>query len=127
MITSVNEMIEQYVSAWNETNLEDYKREFEKCWAPDGVYSDPTSEKIEGLEGLSRFADVSLSIVPERKFKVLEAPEYHHRFGRYSWTVELPGKTNVGYDFFEFNDDFKITRLISFFKLPDDYPLEKLK
>jgi len=126
MITSVEKMIAQYVSAWNENNLADYKKEFEKCWAPGAIYSDPTSAKIEGLNELSQFAQKSLDIIPDRKFKILEQPEHHHSFGRYSWTVELPGQTNTGYDFFEFDDSFKITRLISFFKLPEDYPLDRL-
>lgn len=127
MITSVEEMIEQYVLAWNENTLEDYKREFAKCWAVDAEYVDPYSENIIGVEGISNFAQKSLEIVPTRKFKVLEKPEYHHTFGKYVWEVEFSGQTNSGYDYFEFNTNFQITRLVSFFKLPSDYPLEKLK
>jgi len=126
MITSVEEMIEQYVSAWNENNLEAYTREFSKCWAEDAVYVDPFSENI-GVSGISNFAQKSFEIIPSRKFKVLEKPDYHHKFGRYAWEVQFSGETNVGFDYFEFDGDFKITRLVSFFKLPSDYPLEKLQ
>ncbi|MEN2402919.1 nuclear transport factor 2 family protein [Flavobacterium sp. MC2016-06] len=126
MITTVEQMIEQYVSAWNENNFEDYHREFSKCWTDETVYSDPLSEKIEGLAALSQFAEKSLAIVPNRKFSVLEKPDYHHQFGKYTWMVEYDGQTNTGYDYFEFNESFKITRLISFFKLPEDYPVDKL-
>jgi hypothetical protein len=127
MITSVEEMIEQYVSAWNENNLEAYKREFAKCWAANAVYIDPYSEDIIGVDGISNFAQKSLEIIPNRKFKVFEKPEHHHTFGKYVWQVEYPGQIKNGYDYFEFNANFEITRLVSFFKLADDYPLEKLK
>jgi len=119
-------MIGQYVSAWNENNLEAYNKEFKKCWADDAVYTDPYSEHISGVEGLAGFAQKSLEIIPTRKFSILEEPEHHHGFGRYAWSVAFSGQTNTGYDYFEFNAEFKITRLVSFFKLPDDYPVDRL-
>lgn len=125
MNTSVEKMIGQYVSAWNENSLEKYREEFKKCWTLDAVYTDPYGE-YNGLEALSVFAHKSHGIMPERKFSILEEPEYHHQSGRYAWSVEISGRTNVGYDYFEFNGNFEITRLVSFFKLPDDYPVDKL-
>lgn len=124
-MTTVEEMIRQYVSAWNENGLENYKREFSKCWSADAQYIDPFGE-YSGVDGLARFAQTSFEIVPARKFSILEEPEYHHQYGRYAWKVDISGETNVGYDYFEFNSNFEITRLVSFFKLPADYPLEKL-
>lgn len=125
MITSVKEMITKYVDAWNETSLEAYTTEFAKCYVPDAIYTDPYGE-YKGLNALANFAYVSLAIVPTRKFEVLETPEYHHNSGKYMWQVTSEGGSNTGYDYFEFNADFKITRLVSFFKLPEDYPLDKL-
>jgi hypothetical protein len=125
MKTSVEKMIEQYVSAWNENSLELYQREFAKCWAKDAVYIDPYSE-VNGLDALADFAYKSLGIMPTRKFSILEKPEFHNTFGKYVWKVEIGEQTNTGLDYFEFNDNFEITRLISFFKLPEDYPLERL-
>ncbi|MRX39025.1 isomerase [Flavobacterium sp. LC2016-23] len=125
MNASVEKMIEQYVSAWNENNLEAYKEEFEKCWAVDAVYIDPYSE-VNGLDELARFAQKSFEIMPTRKFSILEKPEFHHSFGKYTWEVDISGRKNHGYDYFEFNSNFEITRLISFFKLPEDYPLDRL-
>ncbi len=125
MNKSVQEMISRYVSAWNEQDLTSYKDEFEKCWAEDAVYLDPYGE-YKGVDELANFAFKSLEIVPQRKFSIFEEPEYHHGSGRYAWKVEIEGQSNVGYDYFEYNDNFKITRLVSFFKLPADYPLEKL-
>ncbi len=125
MITSVEEMIEQYVLAWNQTELKNYKNEFAKCWDGRALYSDQYSEHT-GLEGIVGFADKSLEFAPDRRFSVLESPEYHHGYGRYAWKVDAEGMSNVGYDYFEFNENFKIAKLISFFTLPDTYPIDKL-
>lgn len=126
MITTVEEMIEQYITAWNKTSLAEYREEFAKCWAEDGVYIDPTSEGFVGVEAIAQFANLSLGIVPVRHFELVGEPDHHHTYGRYTWKVTIPGGENIGYDYFEFNDEFKITRLVSFFKLPTDYPVEKV-
>jgi hypothetical protein len=126
MITTVREMIEQYITAWNKTSLAEYRQEFAKCWAEYGVYIDPTSAGFVGVEAIAQFANLSLDIVPERHFELVDEPDSHHTYGRYTWKVTTPGGTNVGYDYFEFNEEFKITRLVSFFKLPADYPVDEV-
>lgn len=126
MNTSVEKMIEQYLIAWNETTLQGYQTEFAKCWSADAVYTDPYTENITGVDGIVDFAHKSLAIIPTRKFEILDAPEYHHGYGKYVWKVILPDGYNIGYDFFEYNEDFKITRIVSFFKLSDDYPQDKV-
>jgi len=126
MSTTVEQMIDQYLKAWNEENLQAFKHEFGKCWAGDAIYIDPFGT-YTGVDGIAGFAQLSLDIMPSRKFSVLEAPDHHHQFGRYTWSVKFDGGNNMGYDYFEFNEDFKITKLISFFKLPEDYPIDKLK
>jgi hypothetical protein len=35
--------------------------------------------------------------------------------GRYTWNVVLPTETKEGFDYFEFNEQYQITRLVSFF------------
>jgi len=117
MITSVNEMIERYVAAWNEQSLAAYKTAFAECWAPEAMYTDPNFELIKGVDGISDLAQKSLEMMPSRSFKVLTQPDYHHKVGRYNWQVQLPERTKDGFDYFEFNENFQITRLVSFFTL----------
>jgi hypothetical protein len=112
---TVEEMIEQYVSAWNSKNLEEFKAEFAKCWAPDAIYTDPNYELVSGLDGIAELAQISLEKIPVRKFSVLTQPDYHHQVGRYNWKVELPELTKEGFDYFEFNDKYQLTKLVSFF------------
>ncbi|NCD70700.1 nuclear transport factor 2 family protein [Mucilaginibacter agri] len=114
MITSVEEMIEKYVSSWNEQGLEQYKAAFATCWAEDATYTDPDYD-LKGVNAIAELAQFSLERIPSRTFSVLTKPEYHHHVGRYNWQVHLPEGTKDGFDYFEFNDDFKITRIVSFF------------
>jgi hypothetical protein len=114
MIQSVEEMIEKYVNAWNNKTLEEYTAAFAECWAPEATYTDPNFE-VKGVDGIAELANVSLERSPVRKFSVFTQPEYHHNVGRYNWQVELPKETKAGFDYFEFNDEYKITRIVSFF------------
>jgi hypothetical protein len=115
MINTVEGVIEQYVSAWNEQGLENYLAAFALCWSEDAIYNDPNFFQVSGLQALAELAQSSLSVMPVRKFAVLTTPDHHHNVGRYTWKVDLPEETKEGFDYFEFNDDYKITRLVSFF------------
>ncbi|NMH28556.1 nuclear transport factor 2 family protein [Flavobacterium silvaticum] len=126
MSTSVKGMIDQYILAWNQKSLGNYAAGFSKCWAKNGQYADPYGT-YDGLDAIVNFASKSGEIVPERVFSILEEPEFHNHYGRYAWKVALPDGQNTGYDYFEFDENFRITKLVSFFKLPDDYPIEKLQ
>ncbi|ANI89704.1 isomerase [Arachidicoccus ginsenosidimutans] len=115
MIASIEEMIEQYVAAWNKQNFEDYKAAFAKCWAEDATYTDPNNALVKGVEGITELAATSLEKSPHRVFHVLTQPDYHHNVGRYTWKVDLPEGSKEGFDYFEFNEEHKLTRIVSFF------------
>jgi len=114
MIVSVEAMIRKYVAAWNEKGLHEYKAAFATCWATDALYTDPNFQ-VKGLDGIAELAATSLERSPIRTFSILALPDYHHNVGRYTWKVDLPTETKEGFDYFEFNEDFRITRLVSFF------------
>ncbi len=114
MTASVEEMIGKYVNAWNNHTLAEFKAAFGECWAADATYTDPNYD-IAGLDAVAALAQVSLYMVPTRTFSVLTQPEHHHNVGRYNWQVHLPEGTKDGFDYFEFNSEFKITRIVSFF------------
>jgi len=115
MIPSVEEMIRQYVAAWNNKGLEEFKAAFAPCWAEDATYTDPNFALIKGVDGIAGLAYASLEKLPTRTFQVLTQPEYHHNVGRYNWKVILPEETKEGFDYFEFNEANQITRIVSFF------------
>ncbi|MDE1191467.1 MAG: nuclear transport factor 2 family protein [Arachidicoccus sp.] len=115
MTSSVEEMIQQYVAAWNKRNFADYKAAFAECWAEDAKYTDPNFALVKGVDGIAELAWRSLEKSPHRVFHVLTQPEYHHNIGRYTWKVDLPDGSKEGFDYFEFNEEHKLTRIGSFF------------
>lgn len=115
MIPSVEQMIKQYVAAWNGKGLDEFKAGFAQCWAADATYTDPNFALVQGVDGIAALAQGSLDTIPVRTFNVLTQPDYHHNVGRYTWNVVLPEETKDGFDYFEFNNENKITRLVSFF------------
>ena len=115
MMTSVEAMIEQYVAAWNEKTLQGYRVAFATCWAADATYTDPNYALVTGVDGLAALAHSSLEKMPSRTFSILNAPDYHHNVGRYTWQVALPEETRQGFDYFEFDEAHQLTRLVSFF------------
>ena len=122
---TVEEMITQYLIAWNQKDLASYKREFSKVWAEGDEYIDPFGH-YSNVEELAAFADQSLKIIPDRVFTIHKKAEYHHNYGKYEWKATFADGINIGVDLFEYDDNFRITKLVSFFSLPGDYPVEKL-
>lgn len=74
MIPSVEEMIKQYVAAWNEKGLAEFKAAFAACWAADATYTDPNFALVKGVDGIAELANTSLEKIPVRKFHVLASP-----------------------------------------------------
>lgn len=114
MTQSVEEMIDLYLVAWNKKDPEEFKAAFAACWAEDATYVDPNFE-LAGLDALAELASESLPLSPTRIFSLVTTPDHHHNVGRYTWKVDLPDQSREGYDYFEFNAAYKITRLVSFF------------
>jgi hypothetical protein len=115
MIPSIEEMINQYIAAWNETGLDAFNAAFDKCWAADATYTDPNFALIKGVDGIAGLAHSSREKVPSRTFFILALPDYHHNSGCYTWKVDLPGGIREGFDYFEFNEEHKLTRVVGFF------------
>jgi hypothetical protein len=117
MAHTVDEMIEKYVAAWNYNSLEEFKQAFTEVWAVHAEYTDPNFPLVKGVKGISELAQFSLEKIPGRKFSVVIPPQYHNQACLYTWGVDIPGiGKREGQDYIEFNEVFKITRLISFFK-----------
>ncbi|HEY0297810.1 MAG TPA: hypothetical protein VGB84_01190 [Arachidicoccus sp.] len=116
MISSVEELIQHYIESWNKKTPEEFRTAFLQCWSEIGTYTDPNFALEKGVEAIANLAVGSLKKSPGRKFEVLTQPEYHHNTGRYTWKVIFSdGTSSKGFDFFEFDDEYKITRIVSFF------------
>ncbi|QES88335.1 nuclear transport factor 2 family protein [Rhizosphaericola mali] len=116
MNTNVQKMIHDYVNAWNENNLKDFKNAFSKIWNEEATYIDPQIDNIKGVDAIAQLAMSSLEKFPGRRFEVLTEPDTHHNVGRYNWkAIFSDGNTVEGFDCFEFDNQYKITKIVSFF------------
>jgi hypothetical protein len=116
MIKSIEQMIDQYILAWNVNQAEQYQSAFAACWDLNATYSDPNFALIEGLNGLVDFAKAALREMGPRTFSVILSPQAHDHTCLYQWRATFPdGRTADGFDFIEYNEAFKITRLVSFY------------
>lgn len=105
-----------YTSAWNETERGAISEKIQKCWAPGGIYTDKLTDTITGQEAITELIISSYGQMGPRTFKVLNQPDTHHRSGRFFWLAIRPeGYPVQGMDYFEFDDENRITRIVGFF------------
>lgn len=115
-IKSIEEIILIYTSAWNETEREAIREKIDKCWSAEGTFTDKVTNTITGRAAITELIISSYDQMGPRTFKVLAEPVTHHRSGRFRWLVIRPeGYPAEGMDYFEFNEQNHITRIVGFF------------
>ncbi|WDF55586.1 nuclear transport factor 2 family protein [Mucilaginibacter sp. KACC 22063] len=113
---SIEETILMYTSAWNETERDKIREKIDQCWSPEGTYTDKLTDTITGRDAITNLVISSYQTMGPRTFKVLEQPVNHHRSGRFRWMAIFPeGYPAEGMDYFEFDEQNRITRIVGFF------------
>jgi hypothetical protein len=112
---TVEETITQYIQAWNEKGVEKIKAALGKCWVDDGTYTDPNNPPTKGFNGLAAVIQSSWDKMPERKFSQISKADFHHNSGRFKWLVtRKDGSKTEGLDYFEYDSENRITRIVGF-------------
>ena len=115
-IKDIEETILTYTSAWNETEPEAIREKINQCWAAEGTYTDKITDTITGQEAITGLIISSYEQMGPRTFKVLSQPDAHHQSGRFRWLAIRPeGYPIEGMDYFEFDGQNRITRIVGFF------------
>lgn len=113
---NIEETILTYTSAWNETEREAIKELIRRCWAPEATFTDRLTDTITGQNAITDLIISSYEQMGPRTFKVLGEPVTHHNNGRFHWLAIRPeGYPIAGMDYFEFDSDNRITRIVGFF------------
>ena len=113
---SLEESVKLYAQAWNEEGLENIKAALEKCWTAESTYIDPQNPLTKGADELAALIQTSEDKMPGRKFRQLSEPDFHNHSGRFKWLLtRKDGTTREGFDYFEYNDNHQITRIVGFF------------
>ncbi len=112
---SLNESIERYFQAWNQTDIDTINTTLQSCWVAGGTYIDPLNA-LTGVDGLAAIIQHTQDGVPGRIVTLTSRVDFYHGSGRYTWAFTKPnGDKTEGFDYIEYDGDNRLTRLVSFF------------
>ncbi len=113
---SIEEAILLYTSAWNETERENIAEKMKQCLSPNATYTDKLIDTITGHDAITHLVVSSHAQMGPRTFKVLDKPDVYHYSGRFRWLAIKPEGYHIeGMDYFEFDEQNRITRIVGFF------------
>lgn len=110
------EAVATYGSAWTEADDGARMAILEKCWAPDGVYCDP-SARVEGREALSKHIGAFLQNFRGHRIDATSGVDEHDGFVRFAWKMFGPDGAELmeGCDFARLNGEGQVELLVGFF------------
>lgn len=115
-MTDLNQIIDHYFAAWNETDRARRLDHIVKAWTPGGRYVDPLSD-VEGHDGFDEMLAGLQGQYPGHTVKRTSAIEQHHDVVRFEWEIVAPdGNTFVtGVDVATLADDGRLHEITAFF------------
>jgi hypothetical protein len=96
----MQEIIERYLAAWNETDATKRRELVDAVWAPDGSYTDPLAD-VRGREAIDALIGAVQQQFPGFVFTLGGAVDAHHDQARFSWHLGPEGAPEpvvIGFD-----------------------------
>jgi SnoaL-like domain len=96
----MQEIIERYLAAWNETDAVKRRELVDAVWAPDGSYTDPLAD-VRGREAIDGLIGAVQQQFPGFVFTLGGAVDAHHDQARFSWHLGPAGAAEpvvIGFD-----------------------------
>ena len=84
--TEVEQLIDQYIAAWNETDPATRRALIARTWTEDGRYLDPLMSG-EGHDGIDAMVDAAQNQFPGYRFRRTGELDTHHDRVRFSWEL----------------------------------------
>jgi hypothetical protein len=97
--TAIEQLVDQYLAVWNETDPDARRALIARTWAEDGTYLDPLLDG-KGHAGIDAEIGGAQSQFPGLRFRRTSDVDAHHDVVRFSWALgpeESP--TLAGVDF----------------------------
>ena len=114
-MSDVNDLVQRYLEAWNETNPDRRRVAVASVWTEDARYVDPLVS-ASGHEEIAQLIGAVQEQAPGHVFRLHGEVDGHHNVARFSWElVHAAGGESVavGFDVAE-TDDGRISSLIGF-------------
>jgi hypothetical protein len=115
-MTDVDQVVDTYLSAWNERDEQRRAELIEVAWTPDGELVDPPIAG-EGHSGISDVAAAMHEHYPGHRFRRASEVDAHHDRLRFAWELVSPDETValIGLDVGEIAEDGRLRRITGFF------------
>jgi SnoaL-like domain len=112
----MNEIVERYLAAWNETDAAKRRSLVDGLWAADGSYTDPLADahgraEIDGLIGAVQ------AQFPDFVFTLGGAVDAHHDQARFTWHLGPAGAAEpvvIGFDVAVLDGDGQLRSVYGF-------------
>jgi hypothetical protein len=112
----MNEIVERYLAAWNETDADKRRSLVDGLWAADASYTDPLADahgraEIDGLIGAVQ------QQFPEFVFTLGGTVDAHHDQARFTWHLGPAGAAEpvvIGFDVAVLDGDGQIRSVYGF-------------
>ena len=114
-MSDMNELVQSYIAAWNETDATARRAALAEVFAEDGTYTDPLVA-VRGRDGL----DAAIAAVQGQfgglVFALGGAVDAHHDTARFTWHLGPEGgePVVVGFDGVVVGDDGRIGQVLGF-------------
>jgi hypothetical protein len=82
----MQEIVERYLAAWNETDPAKRRSLVDEVWAPDGSYTDPLAD-VRGREAIDGLIGAVQAQFPGFVFTLGGTVDAHHDQVRFSWNL----------------------------------------
>ena len=116
-MSKIQEIIQDYVSAWNSSSSEERKTLLSNILADNCLYADShLPDPITGKESHCWFIDRFKAKFPDLSLNLLAPPDIHHGYFRFNWQI-LKSDGNIfttGSFFGAIDEEDKITKLVGF-------------
>jgi hypothetical protein len=114
MATEVEQVIDQYIAAWNETDPAARRELIARTWTEDGSYLDPLMSG-EGHDGIDAMIGAVQTQFPGYRFRRMGELDAHHDRVRFSWELgSEAGPTLAGGVDFGVVSDGRLQSIIGF-------------
>ena len=113
---NANEVVMNYIAAWNERDPVKRRATAAKAWASNGTYVDP-HRKASGLDEIDAMLGVAQASFPGYQVRLISKIEAHNEHIRFSWAAGgMPGAPLYlgGTDFIRIGPDGLSAAIVGF-------------
>ena len=120
MTNSINQLIDTYISAWNEAEPQRRRALVDAAFTAEATYLDPMMS-ASGADAIATMIGAAQQQFPGHRFVLAGAPDAHHGRVRFTWHLEPEAGGDVvavGHDFATVSADGRLRTVVGFLEQP---------